>query len=110
MDSTFVLRGSKSAHFSRPPEFASGPPLEVGLTQIPGGRLAKILTTNRFLFFKIFSERPLLLTARFFTRFLPNIYYYSFPHLLKDFTCIIQSHLFLLLHVSLKTGIVLLVF
>jgi hypothetical protein len=110
MDNTFVLCSSKSAHFSRPLEFASGPPREVGLTQIPGGRLAKILTANHFLFSNLFSERPLSLTARFFTRFLPNIYYYSFPHLLKDFTCIIQSHLFLLLHVSLKTGIVLLVF
>jgi hypothetical protein len=111
MDNTFVLRGSKSAHFSRPPEFASGPPREVGLTQIPRGRLAKILTANRFLFLKIFSEQPLSLTARFFTHFLPNSYYYSFPHLLlKDFTCIIRSHLFLLLHVSLKTGTVLLIF
>jgi hypothetical protein len=56
MDSTFVLRGSKSAYFSRPPEFASGPPREVGLTQILGGCLAKILTANHFLFLKIFSE------------------------------------------------------
>jgi hypothetical protein len=111
MDNTFVLRGSKSAHFSRPPEFASGPPREVGLMQISRGCLAKILTANHFLFFKIILEGPLSLTARFFTHFLSNNYYYSFPHLLlKDFTCIIQSHLFLLLHVSLKTGIVLLVF
>jgi hypothetical protein len=111
MDSTFVLRGNKSAHFSRTPEFVSGPPREVGLTQILGGRLAKILTANHFYFFKIISEWPLLLTARFFTRFLPNSYYYSFLHLLlKDFTCITRSHLFLLLHVSLKTGTVLLVF
>jgi hypothetical protein len=83
----------------------------VGQTQIPGSRLAKILIANHFLFFKIISERPLSLTARFFIHFLPNSYYYSFPLLLlKYFTCIIRSHLFLLLHVSLKTGTVLFVF
>jgi hypothetical protein len=80
------LRGSKSAHFLRPPEFVSGPPREGSLTQIPGGHLAKILTANHFLFLDIISEQPLSLMARFFTRFLPNIYYYSFSHLLfKDF-------------------------
>jgi hypothetical protein len=97
MDSAFVLCGNNSAHFLNPPEFASGPPLEVGLTQISGGCLAKIFTANHFLFLKIISERPLSLTARFFTHFQPNNYYYSFPLLfLKDFTCIIRSHLFLL--------------
>jgi hypothetical protein len=55
MDNTFVLHGSKSAHFSSPPEFASGPLQEVGLTQILGGRLAKILTANHFIF-KIILE------------------------------------------------------
>jgi hypothetical protein len=108
MDSTFVLHGSKSAHFLSPLEFVSGPPQEVGLTQIPGGCLAKILTTNHFLFFKIISEWPLSLMARFFTHFMPSSCYYSFPlFLLKDFTCIFQIHFFLLLHVSLKIATVL---
>ena len=66
MDTTFVLRGNKSAHFSRPPDFALGPPLEVGLTQNPGGRLAKILTTNHFLFFKNISENILKKSAHYF--------------------------------------------
>jgi hypothetical protein len=110
MERTFVLRGSKSAYFSSPREFMSGPPLEVGLTQIPGARLAKILIVNHFLFFKIISERPLSLMARFFTCFLPNIYYYSFMLLLKDFNCILQVHLFLLLHVKLKTATIFLAF
>ncbi len=72
MDITFVLGGSKKAHFSSPPDFSSGPPQEVGLTQNPGGRLAEILTANRFQFLNNFSERPLLLTASFLTRFLPT--------------------------------------
>jgi hypothetical protein len=52
MDSTFVLHGNKSAHFSSSSEFASGPPRELDLMQILGGLLAKILTANHFLFFK----------------------------------------------------------
>ena len=96
IDSNIVLCDSKSAHFLRPLEFVLGPPLEVLLTHILGGHLAKILTNNHYLFFKIISKQPLSLTARFFTHFLSNNYYYSLPHLLlKDFTCIIQSHLFL---------------
>jgi hypothetical protein len=111
MNSIFVLGGSKSAHFLSPLEFVSGPPREVGLMQIPDGHMAKILIANHFLFFKIISERPLSLTARFFTRFLPNNYYYSFPLLfLKDFICILRIHLFFLLHVSLKTGTICLFF
>jgi len=51
MDNTFFLRGTKSAHFLRPLEFASGPPQEVSLSRIPGGRLAKNLTGNQFFYF-----------------------------------------------------------
>ena len=66
MDNTFVLRGKKSEHFSRPPDFASSPPQEVGLTQIPGGRQAKILTTNHFLFFKKYVRALLFKTGILF--------------------------------------------
>jgi hypothetical protein len=38
----------KVAHFSSPPEFASSPPFKVGLIQILGGCLAKILIANPF--------------------------------------------------------------
>ena len=59
MGNTFVLRDRTNAYFSGPSAFALGPPQEVGLTQNLGSHLAKILTSNHFLFFKNISERPL---------------------------------------------------
>jgi hypothetical protein len=79
MDNTFVLRGNKSAHFSRPPDFVSSPPQEVGLTQNPGGRLAKILTTNHFLFFKNILERPLKKINNLFLWPLLTLHYIQRP-------------------------------
>jgi len=53
MDNTFFLRGTRSAHFWEPPEFASGPP-QANL-QIPGCRLTKNLTANQFFLFLNFA-------------------------------------------------------
>jgi hypothetical protein len=48
VESTFVLRGSKSAQFLSPLIFLSSTTLEVGLTKNREDPWAKILTTNQF--------------------------------------------------------------
>ena len=52
MNNTFVLRGKKSGHFPRPSGFCVKPTSRGGSNAKSGGHLAKILTTNHFLFFK----------------------------------------------------------
>ena len=56
MDNIFVLRDIKSAHFSLPSNFALGPPLKLGLMQHPGGRLARILTSNHFFHYLVIIQ------------------------------------------------------
>jgi len=53
MNNIFFLRATKSAHFLWPPEFALGPPQELGLMQIPGAIWPKISQPINFSIFQL---------------------------------------------------------